>query len=366
MSYTNMTECTMRFSDFGRFKWKGMIALKSFVLEAGGYIYGGFVRDMVRHDKAAAKFYTRMNEYSSEKMRLPLYNDREAEVDTNERLVVPFDIDVVFYSISALDLFYSKVKEEFTIRVTSERTDYLPESMAGFKQFKLYLTCKVSPLLQEQVVNLPVFFIDVLVATNDDTSRELPPFGPCDFECNTLVMFMHHGQEIITTKLSHGAVQNITRVSEIMDAVVRKCAVFTHIERCEWRVMKMLDKGFTITTGEVQLVNAKDTSDVCVICHMEVDGAHMKRRCCSALYHPKCLGEVEQKCTECPTCRRPMEVKYKASNVALCGSFEFLQSKQNAKKQNIDDITFNLPSHLNTESEVSWQAEISDNEEDLQ
>lgn len=363
---------SINFANFGAFQWRAFQSLRSLILDSGGFIFGGYVRDAILHDRAAKEFYTHCNKCFEQGKEAPSYTDTFAEPGTKDRLLVPKDIDVVFYNQVALELLEIKIKEshDFHLKIKRKSKKYPPQldTADDFVLYKLIITCKMSKLLNTYIENEPCFEIDALVYNGSDSGSgiysNLPPFGPTDFECNTLVMFSMHGQEIITMNNKYNEKSGFElheEVHRIMQDILQRKAIFTHKQPVEWRVRKMLEKGFTIETTHVKVIDSIEANDVCVICHNEINSMHMKRNCCNAVYHAGCLHDVLKKCQECPQCRNEFVESTSIIDAALCECIDGIADDKSSIASSDDDndpeAETCLPSGLldELESEASHQ-----------
>lgn len=341
--------------NYGGFRWRAINALKAIVLEANGFIFGGFVRDSIRHDKAATAYYKRLGEEHNYEYIVENYENTSCDIETLDRLIVPRDIDVMFYNKSALELLKIKINDSEDFRVASciEADGYMPTPLANCSHHKMVVTCKMSRLLHSYLSREPAFEIDVIILEDSfsieglDLHNRLPPFGDSDFECNKLVLFQTHGQEVITmdnpNKVS--ALQHNDAVQKIIKDIVAKKAIFTHSQACEYRIKKMMDKGFKIETQNVMLVASPTVAhNVCTICHDEIEGLHVKRKCCSAAYHGKCLDNVMDRCTTCPQCRATFDTRQKSRDRLLSQGVQLIAT---------DTLTFGAQRNTDEDDEDS-------------
>lgn len=296
------------------------------------------MRDYVLHNTAADKFYRKQDVWDDNID----YKNPNVDLETIDRLIVPRDIDAAFYNSAAMDMMSMKLQNDSNFRVSKklELQDYLPSKLNGFKHYKWIITCNISPLLHSCLMREPAFELDILVWEGGIIplliQERLPPFGDVDFECNKLVLFQSHFQEILTMDNStHNCpLKHNANLQRILKDTENKRAVFTHTQICEHRVKKMIDKGFSIETQNMIVVPAIYSSadkGICTICHEDIDGMHVKRKCCHAKYHGKCLDKVYDKCESCPQCRAQFHDALKKFDVVLCRIIDILAT---------DTITF--------------------------
>lgn len=353
--------------NYGAFRWRAISAIKAIVLEAGGFIFGGFVRDLIRHDKAASAYYERLGREHTNEYIAANYDNTLCDAQSLDRLIVPRDMDIMMYNKSTLELLKIKLNnsEDFSISFCTEFDGYMPMPLKNCSHHKLIVTCKISKLLHAYLSREPAFELDIIVLEDNQTSdgldllSRLPPFGDSDFECNKLVLCQTHGQEIITmdNRGKVGAIKHNDDIQRIIKDIIAKRAVFTHSCVCEYRIKKMLDKGFSVESQNIMAVLKPSIAhNVCTICHDEIEGLHVKRKCCSAAYHGKCLDNVLELCKTCPQCRATFDGVQNASrDRLLCQGLQLVAT---------DVITFGTGSVAGKDSDRATDTD-SDNGSDV-
>lgn len=329
----------------GGFVWRCWTTLKDLVLDSKGIIFGGFVRDYILHDTAAIAYYQRQTDKNKE-IQLANndlvahsdYDNENYEPDTIDRLLLPNDIDVMFHDRAALNDFEAKVRNSdcFTLYKKIEKNQQYFKGLPRSSQYsKWIIKVKVPPLMQSYLVNQPSFPLDIIVS-NDE--QQLPPLGACDFECNKMIMFQVHGQEIITmhNKYKFAGIRHDKHVQNVKSDIIKKKAKFISRDYCSWRLQKMLDKGFEIETDSM-MVKVVGADDVCILCHMTIGDLFIKRKCCNAVYHPTCMEKIITKCDKCPSCRKMFSPFNSCIDISLCDNVGRLLSGIN-DDANTDDF----------------------------
>lgn len=167
--------------------------------------------------------------------------------------------------------------------------------------------------------------VDFVVGNGD----QQPPFKHLDFECNA---WLWNRNEI---KLSTNTGTNIDTMShrelklkemDILANCQKMTAQYVPLKSLPCRngmdddsirmrklrftrIVKLLQKGWTITDGIGLAQVQPDRDDICCLCHDEFSGKCLKMQCCSMKYHHKCFTEYVQssiphsKSFTCPQCR---------------------------------------------------------------
>lgn len=161
-------------------KYKMMRKLQTIVLELGGCIFGGYVRDMLIHDHYSAKYYKKFGSSGH-------YSDEIFDEETKGRLVIPQDMDCLFKGYE-----YEEIPR---------LCDALENN--GFDTcFRKHSSYEIFPGVKKQTISVSVlnaeFFglggvevkMDLLFSENGDSK---PPFGKLDMLCNALVLTNDEG-----------------------------------------------------------------------------------------------------------------------------------------------------------------------------
>lgn len=321
-----------------RFDWKFKKLVGSIVLNAGGTIFGGYVRDSIIHDYYSKQYYEQCKKDSiaieEEQIR---YMDPDFYPDTKDRMLNPEDIDCFFKSFTQLKSFeellnHAKVCHT-KLFVRDDASKYLPRlnippntiTHIRYKinqlhnnkkcMLKLLLKNSFSRLIQsdlfetidtfmtqleEKLNEYSSVIIDVLVLKTNTNIEFSPPFGTLDFECNGLLL-TKQGLTIANdikelNSDPFGFISDITKqASIIQDIIQKKARLIRKIGYTidPYRIEKMKEKGWELVYGDfLNVVSTKsnDSDDVCIICHESVkETDHFKLKCCSARYHKKCL-----------------------------------------------------------------------------
>ena len=288
--------------------------------------------------------------------------------ETLDRLLVPFDIDAF---ISAAN--FQKMVDDlvalnisFDIDFWRDPSRYFPNTTVQPDQVKHYcitlkpfskdITTKIMSALPSSVLNMPIFGnllqefteklsenmfevkLDLMVISNSDAFTLDAPFGELDFECNGLIM------DARGIRLSDHMLKNVKNpiarqrdLARIMDDILKKKAVMCS-NATTARIDKMVSKGWSVQSENIQLVLESYTAEVaessassddgssmsgghCLICHDDCNEEHYKLKCCDARYHPGCMLTCWENCvvtkSRCPMCRsRTFETSHDISHLA--------------------------------------------------
>ncbi len=307
----------------GRQMYKLFNELAEIAIEHGGTVFGGYVRDYLKHEYAAKQFY-------AEKHHLPeMYGNPEISPETRDRLLVASDLDIHFKTRKDVHLFRNELRRRFfSSVVTKIDASYNPEEPGNVvRHMKLEVTPSLSigriinslPGIKTGVARDVLFpelikclqgmsitttttvTIDILVSQGSN-----PPFNNLDFECNGLVM-NKNGIELCEELKMHLKPSGIHAVLESVIKDIRENrAVLAHFKLPRWQ--KMASKGWNIIGGNVEKVTK--SGEVCTLCLDDVpENDVYKLSCCNASYHRDCLCKIihtgqtavanTSKCTHC-------------------------------------------------------------------
>lgn len=278
-------------------QYKMTANLASIVSEAGGRLFGGYVRDFVLHDFYASAFYNTPN------VDVSRYNDPTYLPQTKDRLIVPSDIDVLISSENIDRLKKLLVDYGYMIwKSKSSKLGYLTDP--NVKHEKLTIVPAVPQALKSLYDKLEVT-IDLVHTDNFTTDMMV-----LDFECNGLIIerdghFSLHPC-LSTSSLCATPLINNNKINQILDDIQKKKAVKVN-DTFSYRVDKMLMKGWTIQGHymEVKKYNSEDT-EYCAICHdsftenvASTGELAVKNKCCQGHLHMKCMQKLVNENYDC-------------------------------------------------------------------
>lgn len=309
----------IQFSNPHKTEWLMKRAVSTCATQAGGTVYGGFVRDYVLHQDGAQKFYAKYGTSSCHE-----YDNPFTDPATYHRLVNPRDIDVAFRHHDELSDFEHQLTGSGLYVCTKERisksiyqSPFMPPSARFYKLvIGLQLPAWIAGMIKQQ----PMVHVDVHIMPH----KSLAPFTEVDFECNALAMFNCKGNAMMDINTCHcppqqhlhDALQRGVYVNKIIrDILAKRAVVATSCSRLPFhRVNKMLRKGYTVASHSCTVVpnDADNANEVCIVCQEGLGGNchHMKRLCCNARYHPKCFEAMLDKgfSDGCIMCRSRQEL----------------------------------------------------------
>lgn len=279
-----------------RIEYKLKKQVANIVTGTGGVVFGGYVRDVIRHDYMCERFYALHKDGDG-------FSDPCIEPDTADRLLIPEDIDCHFVSMEGYEGFVANLREaNLYVRVKMQRSMYIPDDDGA-----IHLKLSVSvPSVRHAVMNsMPasvardiVRFIDftseIRVKINIDViihPTRAPPFSGLDFFCNGLVMSSQSGVSLCDflkaeTLLPMDQFKMLNSiVSDIQNKVAR-----VHDTK-PVRFKKMIGKGWNVFGDYIERVVKSD--EMCILCHGVCPADdHYKLHCCSAGYHGECLSSA--------------------------------------------------------------------------
>ncbi len=287
-------------------------------IEHEGTVFGGYVRDLIRHDKAAKMFYESLNKKED-------YDDPVVSPETRDRLLVPRDIDVHFTSFKPYREFRHALRTKYfhshviqienvyttvssvnhiKMRVTPDlQIGRIIKSLPGIKSGTAHevIFPELIKCLKNMSTSTDYVDVDILISPNLN-----PPFSNLDFECNGLVMNTH-GISLCEELKRNLKPIGIHRMREsVIKNIEDKKAVLVNLKAARWD--KMCDKNWDIVGGNIEKINKE--GEVCALCldDISIYGLY-KFRCCNASYHCHCLTKIisvgqtavadTNKCTHC-------------------------------------------------------------------
>jgi hypothetical protein len=293
------------------------------VANGNGTVFGGYVRDFIRHEHAAKKFY------ASHKKET--YTDPSVSPDTLDRLVVPNDIDVHFESDADYRVFRTALRSNFyNVRVTRIENVYTSDCLVRHLKLRVNLELGANDVarcvfkgksglakevfmaellrrISSSSISTEPFDIDVLISGQRD-----PPFTDLDFQCNGLVM---NATGIGLCKwLKNG--RTPTGIYRMLDTIITDIksnrAVVETLKRSRWD--KMAGKGWDIMGGGVEKV--KKQGEICTLCLEDLQPDEVyKFSCCNASYHRPCMSKIISSgqtaiadTGRCPHCRQAIDL----------------------------------------------------------
>jgi len=167
----------------------GYKKIQEIALKYNGVIYGGFVRDKIISDYYTkiylekAKVNLNTNEYDN------LYWDIENDPETFNRILVPNDIDICFYSHSDIERFIMDLNtindfDKILIYDMSDVATYSSPIIEKVQRIHVYMKIGKIPFISSgKLISLK---IDVVIPVKNNTFQ--PPFRNLDMLCNGFIL----------------------------------------------------------------------------------------------------------------------------------------------------------------------------------
>lgn len=324
-----------------RVEWKLKNQVMKLVVDAGGVVFGGAVRDKYLHDAHADAFYEKCGEYAEcDACIQEKYDDHSFLPELRGRWVMPSDIDATIHTSRVDTLLRSFASAFGRVRKIFDRDpkDYLPGLDVGegaLRHVKLELTPfrpanaravhralktnvpravidefpeiqAMIDLMTEKAKAVRPIMVDLMVSMVPTSERQpIAPFGNIDFMCNALLM--DKGGISLSPQFMPGL--SVTKRLQMLARICKQIEDGKAVGAgpLEWyRVRKMMDRGWK-TVGcfnHIRTVKETNYNGHCIICHDELQDKegedyhppfHMKLSCCDARYHIGCLVDAIEK-----------------------------------------------------------------------
>lgn len=292
-------------------RWKLMQTVVSAVQEVGGTIFGGYVRDRIIHDHYATEFYSKAQYTSLEK-----YADENYMPELNLRTLIPSDIDCCMITSNI-----SKLKDVLACNMlhvvdtgTMCASHYFKCLPNNVKHTKLKITFAVNPLLLSLIDTL-TYEVKLDIVHSDGIIE--PPINVVDFECNGIILTPDNEYKIARVMLPQSPKDKIDMMNRIMKDIIDRQTYIVFEDSCRHRIMRMLGKGWTISSPCITTFKLKDSSDeieeTCIICldTFKINDYYAKFRCCKgSRMHMGCAAKLlKTECESCPTCRTELVIQ---------------------------------------------------------
>lgn len=280
--------------------WKLFKTLLDRCINYNGTVFGGAVRDGIRHNIYSKQFYEEENPRES-------YNDISVSPHTLGRLDIPHDIDMLILRKDYLN-FIKNISSDYCVRVLRSRdSSYIDDTIE--KNAYTQNCLQVVQLVQYSTHDISIYIkIDLLIQENSD----IPLFQPCkriDFDVNSLYLNKIKGIHL-NSILSRGYIQDAVKISEIYKNIYSKKAFMLHCS--ENRCMKMKFYGWDINfVSDIFIYYLNETYDGdCVICQEKIpdDKCRVRFKDCKCDFRIclSCLLTNCPKLNSCPLCKKKM------------------------------------------------------------
>ena len=295
--------------------------LAEMAVNCGGTIFGGYVRDFIRHEECSKEFFKHN--------KLEDFSNSDVSPETIDRLLLPSDLDIHFENNMDYRKFRADMRAAFYLpavkgisnmytdgpRVHHIKVDAVlhidpGRVMRGLKIRSVMAKEIIKPAILERISSMSIettpISMDILITSDK------PPFSKLDFRCNGLVLNKDGISLCDDLKNGLGPLGVHRTLMNVFDDIKNKRAVVENLKSTRWD--KMEAKGWDLVGASVEKV--KKVGEECLICLQDIDpdGVH-KLQCCNAYYHFDCLsrqityptrGIVDSgKCTHC---RQPIYI----------------------------------------------------------
>lgn len=305
-----------------KLKWKMMVEIKKLIQQAGGNIYGGFVRDQIIHDHHADYYYYEyaIGQRMTDEEINDKYNNPEILPEHKDRCLIPSDIDC-FMTTQALQQFKTVEikKKHYYMRIkSSQRANFYflerknSNILSELQHTKAVIYFNINKLLADflDITSLGIE-MDIIHTENKDIDIYKELSQNFDFECNSLILNSNDEIQLpYSISKNMSPFDKLKRINSIIEDIKKKKAVMIGNDSpASFRVAKMIKKGWQIEAQPFQIVKLTEPyPGYCVICHedLQVGRLHIKDRNCDARFHPKCyltMVRFEDFKHECPLCK---------------------------------------------------------------
>jgi hypothetical protein len=316
-----------------RAKWKLTNKAIEIIVENGGQVFGGAVRDKYLHDVHSRAFYAHVKTLSNQDLDgrtvVELYQDKTFRSDLNGRFVIPKDIDAQIHHtaqsnlINALQKSFPCITKLFSrdIKRYFPNLDIEENTVVHFRYaMRSINTTEIHQWLSQLMSIFPVeirsnhgegirdiystihemlregmqpIYLDLMVNMQPAgiACQVEPPFGNLDFMCNALILDKHGYQ--LSTRIHPEETDPLSRL-ECMLSVMKDIQTRTaRVDTIVWyRIRKMMKRKWKVEGifSHIEQIHDITYTGHCLICHEPLTAdPQMKLKCCDARYHPRCL-----------------------------------------------------------------------------
>jgi hypothetical protein len=265
--------------------------LKEIGLKNKGILFGGLVRCDIIGCHYRKEFFKKKLNYSK-------YWDKEYDVSTNKRTIIPTDMDIYFKDEEAIANFINGLNSYIrlfngSIRIVENNisTRYLSLNN-NIRHKKIYISIRIGNIISYGGIVFK-FSIDALYSINTTSllfNKNIePPFNNLDFLCN--VFLMEHVNDNTIVRISNCSGTPIDAMSyydkakitnKIMEDIINGKTSFVrnndHFNSeyiNSYRIIKMLDYDWDIDNLPFKIVNATNITELdectCCICQDTIE-----------------------------------------------------------------------------------------------
>lgn len=312
------------------------------ILESGGGVFGGFIRDHIIHDYGSILFYdfleieniyNGMNKlinilYCNKDIypetyieRNTIFNDIDCIMNMNQFNILKnsldsFDIKYEYYILNEFNKYMDIIDIKDQIKTFIPLWIYInnPFDIENLKDFPYSTNFKAN--LNFKKYKSCVFKLDILICRENILIKDALDniTSNSDFYCNSLYIYNYSLEinkniaqnlknQVFTSSFNDENKKNIDiffkqkfYISDVIEIVKKqifeKKAVSLNLEkRCQYRIDKMKLKGFNIIYFQSIFDEIYCKDEICLICRSEFleNTLNIKFKCCNSYFHRECL-----------------------------------------------------------------------------
>lgn len=318
------------------------------ILDLGGVIFGGHVRDVILNDIHANDYYIDgvINKKSAEYASPVMYDDPTFLPQFDGRTVVSKDIDCYMPTHILKYLFQEFEDRNICAKVIFKHKDIkdyistinVPDGVLSHMRCEIssiskhtgmslkrlirdnlhttaerLLSSRISTFINDvdnAVRVVKPMILDIIVTKCKDFHMFSPPFSTVDFECNGLLLTKMGISLSPSLYPEWSLIDRHNKLDGIIDDIRCRRAVYVDpTSLTPQRISKMKSKGWTVVMRAIQQATVDASAqEMCIICHDDIAPYSIcfKLKCCSAMYHRACLERAlvsdNDYCMSCTGC----------------------------------------------------------------
>jgi len=311
-----------------KIEWRNYSKIRDALLDMGGVIFGGAVRDEILHNMCAKKFYEEQQQYykhhpDGKNKKEYEYDNRSISRNTIDRLIIPNDIDVMFdiNKVNEIIKYFTKFYNTKICKTTD---------LAYFKKDFPKNMCTLFKIEVLKKFNEKYYLvkIDLLGMNNVDNEDPITLFNsfPLNYDFDINSMFWSKNEGIYSKELFSSprkTIHNSVLFYELYTNINKKIANMTpeflwsnlsDLDTSNYkhsRIMKLKNKGWKIVINfniyNFHSSNHLTQDDTCIICLKNKNDfnhcVNFKKCNCKSVMCLECIKKEYKKLNKCPTCR---------------------------------------------------------------
>lgn len=279
-------------------KWKLMERIREESQPFDGYLFGGYVNGLIRHNNGAKSFY-------ASHMDVSQYSNPSFHTESISRLEVPDDMDMVFRSKENVTNFFAALNNlDLDVKIMKDNLKYVTDNNKNIQGSKVSISFVSYPWLgADDPFRGKKITMDVIYPITGSLSviDILLRIGKLDFDVNGLILspsndFLFHPMHPSYSTL----VDPLTKMENVKNAIdnimAKKATKILGTDVPNYRVQRMLTKGWTLEGDNNTLMAMNPTNEDCVICAKGFKNTFgIKGGCCKVGWvHPCCYNKYVQ------------------------------------------------------------------------